>query len=198
MSRAAARRARGFSLLELVIVIVLVSLLVTIAIDRLVVLKAQAERVAMEQVIGNIRSGLTIRLAELMARGNLNDAARLAGTNPMLLLAVRPDNYLGELFGSDPAALELGHWYFDSRAGALCYLVESSQYFESALVPPRARFKINLVYEDTNRNGRYDPETDALRGMQLAPMEPYVWDTRFAWPDWPWSAPRPARRGGAG
>ncbi len=198
MSRAAARRARGFSLLELVIVVVLVSLLVTLAIDRLLVLKAQAERVAMEQVIGNIRSGLTIRLAELMARGNLNDAARLAGTNPMLLLAVRPDNYLGELFGPDPAALEPGHWYFDSRAGALCYLVESVEYFESALVPPRARFKINLVYEDRNRNGRYDAESDALRGMQLAPMEPYVWDTTFASPDWPWSAPRAARRGGAG
>lgn len=180
---------RGFSLLELVIVIVLVSVLLTIAIDRLLLLKAQAERVAMEQVLGNIRSGITIRLAELFARGKLADADKLPGSNPMQLLAVRPDNYRGEFFGLDPASIEPGSWYFDSRDGALCYIVEGGEYFETPLAPPaRARFRIRPVFDDVDGNGRYDPKVDALRGLQLAPLESYTWNLRFVWPDWPWAA----------
>jgi prepilin-type N-terminal cleavage/methylation domain-containing protein len=195
---AASRSERGFSLLELVIVVVLISMLLTIAIDRLLLFKAQAERTAMEQVLGNMRSGLTIRLAEMVVRGKLGDADKLAGSNPMLLLAVRPDNYLGEFFGPDPTSLGPGNWYYDSRDGVLCYLVESGEYFETLLPPPaRARFRIRPVFDDLDGNGRYDPKVDALRGMQLAPLEPYGWNLRFLWPDWPWrereKAPSAAR-----
>ncbi|HYR34326.1 MAG TPA: type II secretion system protein, partial [Burkholderiales bacterium] len=59
----ARRRVVGFSLLELVIVIVLISVLLAVAIDRLLAMKAMAERGALEQVVGTIRSGITIRLA---------------------------------------------------------------------------------------------------------------------------------------
>jgi len=196
---AVSRGARGFSLFELVIVVVLISLLLTVAIDRLLLFKAQAERTAMEQVLGNLRSGITIRLAEMAVRGKLGDADKLAGSNPMGLLAVRPENYLGEFFGPDPASLDPGNWYYDSRDGALCYLVESADYFDTVLPPPaRARFRIRPVFDDTDGDGRYDPKVDALRGMQLAPLEPYGWNLRFVWPDWPWrepaKAPSAARR----
>lgn len=171
----------GFSLLELVIVIVLISVLLAVAIDRLLLMKAQAERGAMEQVLGNIRSGITIRLAELAIRNKLSQSASLVGTNPMLVLSEKPQNYLGELFGANPASLEPGNWYFDSRDGVLCYLVDSDDYFETAFpTPPRARFRIEPVFEDVNLNGRYDAGVDILRGLHLAPVEPYRWNLRFA------------------
>ena len=113
----------GFSLLELVIVIVLIGVLLAVAIERLLVIKARAELTAMEQVVGNIRSGVTIRVAELMVKGRAAEVARMAGSNPMLVLAERPQNYLGELFAPEPASLAPGNWYFDSRDGVLCYLV---------------------------------------------------------------------------
>jgi prepilin-type N-terminal cleavage/methylation domain-containing protein len=173
-------RAGGFSLLELVIVIVLISVLLVVAIDRLLAMKAMAERGAVEQVVGTIRSAIGIRLAELAVRNKLSQASSLAGTNPMLVLGERPQNYLGELFAPNPAALPPGNWYFDTRDGVLCYLVESAEHFETELPgPARACFKIQPVFDDVNRNGRYDEGTEVLRGFRLAALAPYSWNLRF-------------------
>ncbi|MGQ0651576.1 MAG: prepilin-type N-terminal cleavage/methylation domain-containing protein [Betaproteobacteria bacterium] len=188
------RRARGFSLLELVVVIVLIGVLLGVAIERLLVLKAQAERSAMETVLGSLRSGITIRMAELIAKGRAREIVNLVDANPVVVLAEAPENYLGELFGPDPAALEPGKWYFDTRDRTLCYLVESVEYFQSGAVGvPRARFRVQPVFEDVNRNGRFDRGTDTLRGLRLVAVERYAWHTQFTWPAWPWSAPAPAR-----
>lgn len=173
-------RARGFTLLEMVIVIVLISVLLVVAIDRLLAIKAMAERTAVEQVIGTLRSALLIRFAELAARNRLAEAPSLAGANPMLLLSERPQSYVGELSAPNPADIPPGHWYFDSRERVLCYLVESSDYFQSELAgPARVRFAIQPVFDDVNGNGRYDAGIDALRGFRLAPVEPYSWNVRF-------------------
>jgi general secretion pathway protein G len=180
LSGGSGRKGSGFSLLELVIVIVLISVLLAVAIERLLAMKAMAERSAIEQVVGTMRSAITIRLAELAIRGKLSDATSLAGTNPMLLLSERPQNYLGELFAPNPASLAAGHWYFDSRDGVLCYLVESADYFQSGLPgPARVRFSIQPVFDDVDRNGRYDAGIDFLRGFRLAPLEPYSWNVGF-------------------
>ena len=183
MRRRPAQRSTGFSLLELVVVIVLIGVLMAVAIDRLLVMKAQAESRAMEQVVGSIRSAITIRIVSLFVRGRSPDVADLAGSNPMLLLAEAPQNYLGELFGPDPATLAAGNWYFDARERVLVYLVESADHFDSRLAPPpRARFAILPVFEDLNGNGRFDRDSDTLRGMRLAPVDPYAWNVRFGWP----------------
>ena len=181
----ALRPERGFSLLELVVVIVLISVLLAIAIERLLIIKAQAERTAKEQVLGNLRSATTSRLAEMAVRSKLADIGGLARSNPMKLLAERPQNYLGELFGPDASSLEGGNWYFDSRAGVLCYLVESVEYFETRLAqPPRACYVMEVVFEDINHNGQYDPGTDQLRGLRLATMQAYAWNIRYIWSGW--------------
>jgi len=195
LSGAPRRPGRGFSLLELVIVIVLLSILLAVAIERLLLMKARAESSAMEQVVGTLRSAITIRVAELIARARVAEVSTLVRSNPMLLLAERPQNYLGELFGADPATLPAGNWYFDRRERALCYLVESADYFGSALpAPPRACFAVEPVFEDANRNGRYDPAVDTLRGLRLIGLAPYEWKLQFIWPQWPWSAPKAASR----
>ena len=188
------RRASGFSLLELVVVIVLIGVLLGVAIERMLVLKAQAERSAMESVLGSLRSGITIRMAELIAKGRMREIANLVDANPFDVLAEAPENYLGELFGPDPAVLEPGKWYFDSRDRMLCYLPESVDYFRpGGAGAPRARFRIQPVFEDLNRNGRFDRGVDPVRGLRLVAVEPYEWRTQYVWPDWPWSAPAPAR-----
>ncbi len=182
------RACRGFSLLELVIVIVLISVLLAIAIDRLLLTKARAESTAMEQMVGTLRSAITIRVAELIARARVGQVPALVRSNPMLLLAERPRNYLGELFGPDASILQAGNWFFDARGHALCYLVESTDYFVSALpAPARACFAVEPVY---------DPASETLRGVRLAEIAPYEWRLRFVWPGWPWSAPKAASRGG--
>lgn len=184
----AARRQRAFSLLELVIVIVLISVLLGVGIDRLLLMKAQAESRAMEHVLGSIRSGLTIRMAELLARGRVAEIAELAGSNPMRLLVEPTQNYLGELFGPDPAVLPVGSWYFDTRERALCYLVDSAEYFRSPLAsPPRARFRIEPVFDGVA----------IIKGLRLAALEPYGWNLT-TWRDPGWAVPPKAPAGGPG
>ena len=170
------RDSRGFSLLELVIVIVIISVLLAVAISRLLALQVDAERVAMETVAGTIRSAIGIKIAEHIVNQDVPGLARLVGTNPMDRLAELPGNYLGVQDGVNPATLADGNWYYDRREGALVYLVRNTGFFRGGLDnPPRARFAIRLVYSDRNGNGVFDPGVERVEGLRLAPLEPYQW-----------------------
>lgn len=169
-------RARGFSLLELIIVIVIISLLLVLAISRLLALQVDAERVAMEMVLGTLRSAIGIKVAEHIVRQDIRGLALLEDSNPMDRLAEPPANYLGAFDHPDPKALKDGSWYFDTRERVLVYLVRNKGFFSGgAPDPPRARFAVRLVYVDRNGNGRYDREGDTIEGVRLAPVEPYSW-----------------------
>jgi prepilin-type N-terminal cleavage/methylation domain-containing protein len=172
------RGERAFSLLELLIVIVIVSVLLVVAVDRLLALRFEAERASVQTVIGALRSALYIEFAGAAARGQIKRMDGARGTNPMLHLAEKPEGYAGEFFGPDPALFEPGTWYFDSRDGALVYLVRFPQQFVTPLPgPPRLRVAVEPDYDDVDRNGRFDPGRDAVRGLKLVPLEPFFWKT---------------------
>ena len=169
-------RASGFTLLELVIVIVIISVLMVLAISRLLSLQVDAERVTMETVAGTLRSAIGMKVAESIVKFQVNDLAALEGSNPMDLLAETPHNYLGERDGADPATLEDGNWYFDRREKTLVYLVRHKGFFTGGLPnPARARFIMKLVYSDKNGNGVFDRGIDAVEGLRLSPAETYSW-----------------------
>lgn len=170
------RRERGFSLLEMVIVVCAIALLALLAIDRLWAMRVDAERVAMEQVAGSLRSALGIKVANHLAKGDMSGLRALEGSNPMDRLSELPQNYLGALADPDPASVAAGSWYFDLASRTLVYRVRNEDYFSSSLGPPaRARFAIRLVYEDRNRNGRFDQAVDGLEGVRFAALESYEW-----------------------
>lgn len=170
------RMAPGFSLLELVVVIVIISLLLVIAISRLLALRVDAERVVMAQVLGTIQSGIGIKVADNIVKQDIAGLRFLEGSNPMDRLAQLPSNYLGELEGVDPATLEDGNWYFDKQERVLVYLVRNKGFFTGGLAnPPRARFAVRLVYTDKNRNGVFDAGTEMIEGLRLVALEPYNW-----------------------
>lgn len=167
---------RGFSLLELVVVIVLVAVLYAIAADRLVVMRAQAERSEVETTVGALRSALGIRVAAHVARGTAGEIRTLAGGNPMELMSERPESYRGSFFGPDPGSFDGGQWYFDRREGALVYRVRFGEFFQSALQgPPRVRFAVQLDYSDRNANGRFDDGVDEIHGVRLRELDGYSW-----------------------
>lgn len=167
---------RGFTLIELVVVVIIVALLITVAIARLLSLAADAERVAMETTLGTLRSALGMKFAEHVVRQDMNGLQALAGSNPMDRLAELPVNYLGAFDRADAATIEDGHWYFDRAARQLVYRVRNRANFTGGVAnPPRARFGIELVYADRNANGRFDAGVDAIEGLRLAAVEAYAW-----------------------
>lgn len=172
------RAERGFSLLELLIVIVVVGLLLTIAVERLLKLRFEAERTMVQSVMTALRSGLHIEVASAAAAGQMARLDRAGGSNPMTLLADKPETYAGEFFGADPALFEAGTWYFDTRDRTLVYVVRFPERFVTPLAgTPRARVRVEPDYDDLDRNGRFDPGRDPVRGLKLAPVEHFYWKT---------------------
>jgi prepilin-type N-terminal cleavage/methylation domain-containing protein len=170
------RSEQGFSLLELVLVVVLVSVLAVAAIERLLAVRYEAERATVQSVLGAMRSALYIEFAAAAARGQLARMELMPGSNPMLRLAEKPDSYAGEFYGADAGTFEPGSWFFDTQARALVYIVRFPERFETALPgPKRLRVAVEPDYDDVDGNGRFDPGRDPLRGLKLLPLEPYLW-----------------------
>ena len=170
------RAERGFSLLEFLIVIIIISVLLVAAVDRLLRLRYDAERAMVQSVIAAMRSGLYVEFAASAAGGQSARIDSAAGSNPMLRLAEKPDGYAGEFYGADPALFEPGSWYFDKRDQAIVYLVRFPEQFVTSLGgPARVRLRVEPDYDDLDRNGRFDPGRDPVRGLKLVPLEPYQW-----------------------
>ncbi len=130
----------------------------------------------MDSVVGALRSAIGIKVAEKIVRQNPGDLATLENGNPMNLLAEMPNNYIGELTGAEPGVLTPGSWYFDMDSHVLVYIVDNAGYFSGGSTnPPRARFRMQLVYTDRNNNGNYDSGVDSIEGLRLAPLESYRW-----------------------
>lgn len=170
------RCSRGFTLLELTVVIIIVSFLAVIAIARLLAIQVDAERVSMGTVLGTLRSAIGMAVAESIVKQDMRGLEALVGSNPMDRLAETPHNYLGAIDHPNPVGYEDGNWYFDRDSGELVYLVRNKANFTGgAADPPRARFKVEPAYRDRNGNKRFDSGIDSVEGLRLTPIEPYKW-----------------------
>ena len=168
------QQQEGFSLLELVVVIIIISVLLAIAIDRLMKLQVVAERAAMETVIGHLQSAIGLTISEHIAKDRIPELNNYIDSNPMALLADTPVNYQGS-FAQPPKYLETGSWWYDTNSRTLVYHVGNPQNFlsegpENGL----AKFKIRPVYDDNNHNGRFE-RGDTLVGLKLTPLARYRW-----------------------
>ena len=170
------KQQQGFSLAELVIVIIIVAVLFGFAIDRLLKLEARAERAAIEQIIGTLQSALAMEISAHVARNNIPGLARFVGTNPMNNLSDTPVNYLGEVSHADIQDMESGQWVYDRGQQVLFYKVINTEYLQTETEATRAYigFKIDPVFDDTNGNARYDTN-EVLRGLKLQALHVFRW-----------------------
>lgn len=143
-----------------------IALLATFSLQRLWALNADAERVAMEQVLGSLRSAIGIKVANHLVRNDWQGLRALEASNPMDQLAEVPGNYLGVLASPDAAAIAANRWYFDSGSRTLVYRVRNAEGFKSTLPgAARARFKVEVVYG----------EGGVPQGARLVAVESYAW-----------------------
>lgn len=140
-----------------------VALLFAVFMQRVTRLSAEAERVAAEQSVVAISTLLTQIVVKHAVRGKLNDLHTFADTNPMRLVETQlgavPDNYAGEVHGTQLAPAPPGRWYFDVEAAALVYGYISRE--------AQLRLKLKVDFSDSNANGIFDPGTDRVTGLHL-------------------------------
>ena len=167
---------RGFSLLELLAILAIAAVIVGLFGGRVRALRVTAERARMEQTLGVLRSAAAVEFASHVIRGTKEQLAGLDGSNPMDRLADTPANYVGAFDNPDPSKIDGGLWYFDRSCSALVYRVRHGEAFDTQLPdPPRARFKLQLVYADLESSRQAGPEEVELQGLIVAPVEPYRW-----------------------
>lgn len=138
------RAGRGFALLELAVAAVVLSLMAGVLLNRLVPYIGESEYVAAKQLIGSLRTALSVRSARAVSEGGQGALLAVAQENPMDWLVDRPKNYLGEYYSPNESELPRGNWYFDKANRTLVYLSASYKSF-SAETPKFLRFKVELL-----------------------------------------------------
>ena len=170
------RAQRGFTLLELIIVITIVSILATVLLNRLLDYQERSEKDAMEQTAGILRSALHLQVVDLIARDRLGDIPKLLNENPITWLAEKPHNYQGEYFDPAPGQIEPGSWYYDLKARQLVYLVDRGRHFLPDSTGRKAvRYEVALVYNQERQAATDIPATRQVGGVVLQLAEPYRW-----------------------
>lgn len=169
-------RTAGFTLLELVIVIAIISTLATVALQRLLPWMDEAERVAVLRVEGQLRSTLVMEAAQRIARGRSESITDLSGSNPVNFLLDPPNNYVGELDDGNPGSAPVRHWYFDGTTRRLVYrLGEPYAIGRSASAVDDPAFSVNVQFADRDGNGRFEASRDELYGVRLTRMAGAEW-----------------------
>ncbi len=166
----------GFSLLELVTVIAIISILVAVALHRLLPYMDEAERVSVIRLEGQLRSTLMMEAAERIVRGQSTTLTELNGSNPVNFLLEPPKNYLGELQGPSARELRARHWYFDTASRQLTYrLGEPFATGRDGELSEDPAFSVRVAFADANGDGVFQPETDELYGVRLARVAGTEW-----------------------
>ena len=169
-------RKLGFTIFELTVVIVIFGALATVLLNRLNFYQELAEKAKMESELRTIKTGLQIKLAELIVTNRQAEAAKLETEDPVRWLDDKPPNYGGS-YRTPP---DTGTWYFDAGAGQLVYVVNTGNRLEldTGPGPKELRFRARLVKDRVQAAGG---PVEGVSGVTLAPVRPYRWSGLGRW-----------------
>ncbi|MEE4295965.1 MAG: hypothetical protein V2J20_05035, partial [Wenzhouxiangella sp.] len=102
---------RGRGLLDTAIVLILISLFLLVASQRLLPLRGDAEAAHIQTTIGQLRAVLGLTAAEMIIRDGMVSLNTLTSSNPIALLEELPRNYRGEISVEQITQIPPGSWY---------------------------------------------------------------------------------------
>jgi prepilin-type N-terminal cleavage/methylation domain-containing protein len=159
------RQARGFSLLELVVVIALIGTLLVVALWKMTGYVREAERVAVLTLEGEMRNMLVMEMAKRILNPDGPKVLALEHSNPMDLMLEAPFNYLGQLDHAAARNVPGRHWYFDARGKQLVYRPGGT--LTDTGTDPDIHYSIQIAYSDLDGDGDYTASRDRLHGVRL-------------------------------
>jgi type II secretory pathway pseudopilin PulG len=160
----------GFTLFEFVVAIVVAILLGTAFLERLRFYPEIAEKAAMESTLRQIKTGLQLRLAELIIANRQSEALQLETEDPTRWLEARPANFAG-LYPDRPVR---GAWYFDAREKQLVYVANIGDRLrlDHPIRAKELRFRARLLRDRIQAAGG---SIESVTGVTLIPVYPYRW-----------------------
>jgi hypothetical protein len=192
---------RQLSRLELIIAVIILSVVLTVIIQKMLKVFAYAERSVLNTSVININTAMQYRAAGYILRGDDRNIVEMQAINPFTVVDIAPvwlapadaepvpeailvgaldipvpGNYLGELDDPDPTELDGGQWYFDTADNTLVYMVDNPEYFYTSLPgPARIKLFVEIEFEDQNSNNRFDPAIDDYISIGLKATNDYEW-----------------------
>ena len=151
-------RQRGFSLFELALVVAIIGVLAAALLSRVTMYQEAAERVAMENVVGVLRSALGMKAGQMVAQGRAAEVSKLLTINPMDLLAQKPANYIGEVSTPQKEKISRGNWYFNRKELLLVYIARTGATFQVTNSHQHA-YRVQLVRDMDGADGPKLAET---------------------------------------
>ncbi|NML60851.1 hypothetical protein HHL21_07075 [Massilia sp. RP-1-19] len=137
-------RCRGFTLFELAAATIIVVVLTSLLLVRLHSYQREAQQLAVQRLVGTLRTALSVRTAQLSVAKREHELPRIIDENPMSLLVELPANYLGEYYSPEGNSLPDDCWYFDRGKKELVYTASVRKTFQS---PEQTllRFKVKFI-----------------------------------------------------
>lgn len=158
-------RPRGYSLFELAVAAVIITLLTSMLLKRLHFYQQEAELVAVRQLIGTLRTALSVRNAQLSVAHKEHLLRKVIDENPISWLVHPPSNYLGEYYSPRVNALTPGNWYFDRGDNTLVYLLQPGKTFMDDR-PILLRFKVKFL-DSSLLSGKPSGQPGVIKGVVL-------------------------------
>jgi general secretion pathway protein G len=165
-------REKGFSLLELAVVAIVVGIVFAVLMHRIQIVQEAAEKTSVETMIIRMRMILQYRVGQMRIQLREARLPELIGSNPVDLMETPPPGYVGVLSGPDVNAVPAGSWYFDKLSGELRYKPLRSRHFSMA---PGERSEIRLRIASTYRDDKAKTLNRPLEGIRLTLVSPYTW-----------------------
>jgi len=152
-------KQRGASLLEFSVTVLVIGVLGGLLLQRVWYYQGEAERVAVQMTVANVRTALEIKVAQAKLPGSSIDLTLLTEENPLDLLKNKPANYAGALFSPSNGDIGEGNWCFDRTDKSLIYLLNFGNSFTDAQTK-RLKFKVKLLrlpYSPAKPSGTPEP-----------------------------------------